>query len=62
MQLAGLLGARAKMDARPVLDVPIPPPPTPHEHFPDYIDRLRQIGMLDAFSAYNRAQKAAWRQ
>lgn len=59
MQLAGLLGALANIDARAVLGVPIPPAPTPHEHLPDYLERLRRIGMLDAFSAYERAQQAA---
>lgn len=60
MELAGLLAARARIDARPVLGIPIPPPPGTHEHLIDYLDRLRQIGMLDAFSGYERAQKAAW--
>lgn len=60
MQLAGLLQARAGIDAREILGIPIPPPPDLHEHLPDYIDRLRQIGMLDAFCAYERAQQDAY--
>ena len=58
MQLAGLLAARAKIDARAVLGIAIPPPPAPHEHLPDYLERLRRIGMLEAATAYERAQQA----
>jgi hypothetical protein len=60
MELAGLLAARARIDARTVLGIPVPPPPGTHEHLLDYLERLRQIGMLDAFSGYERAQKNVW--
>lgn len=61
MQLAGLLAALANIDARAVLSIPIPPAPAPHEHLPDYLERLRRIGMLEAATAYERAQQAVLR-
>lgn len=58
MQLAGFLEARAKIDARQILGIPVPPPQESHEHLLDYLARLRQVGALDAFSDYERAQRA----
>lgn len=59
MELAGMLAVHARLDARPVLGITVPPSATPHESFPDYLARLRELGKLDAFVDYERTQKAA---
>jgi hypothetical protein len=59
--LAGFLDARAGLDARSALGIPIPPPPGPHEHLLDYQQRLREIGMLDTEVALEKARQAALR-
>lgn len=56
LELAAYVHFHCRLDVRRTLGLPIPPKCGPHETFPDYRDRLKREGHLEADVAYERAR------